>query len=234
MVTEAPHKPRAQSREAYRLWFEFLRRAIAENKHRVKLDLYSEWGDVSAFKSFDAWWREVGSKVISLHSESVELVSKGSADAQTYLIRVPKSMSSTEIGNGVRKCLMAVGHEAQQTSKLRIAAGKEIRPQTYRAYLHAYDLQKKLEQSNSSSQRVKGKDLLIALRKFYLDREKRYKNHSTIRVDRLPSALIAGMIREDLNEVDVLANATALNAVSRYLREAKSIIAAVSDGRFPD
>lgn len=233
MVTPAPNKPRSQSREAYRLWFEFLRRAIAANRERVKLDLYREWGDVASFKSFDAWWRELGSKIISLHPDSVERVAEGTEDASTYLLRVPKSMSSTEIGNEVRKYLMMQGHQAQRSSALRVTEGKEIRPQTYRAYLHTYDLQKKLEQ-RSSCQRVKGKELLVALRKFYLERERRYKNNSTIRVDKLPAALISGMNRGDLEEVDVLANATALNAVSRYVREANRIIAAVSEGRFPN
>lgn len=118
-----------------------------------------------------------------------------------------------------------------RSSALRVTQGKEIRPQTYRAYLHTYDQHQKIEQACGGG-KVKGKDLLIALRKFYLDREKRYKNHSTIRVDRLPSALITGMIREDLNEVAVLTNSSALNAINRYLRETKRIIAAVSDGSF--
>ena len=58
MKASMPNKlPKSQSKEAYRLWFEFLRRAIAEDKSKVKLSVYKEWGDVASYKSFDAWWR---------------------------------------------------------------------------------------------------------------------------------------------------------------------------------
>jgi len=227
-----PKRPRAQSREAYRLWFEFLRRAIAEDKSRVRLDLYKEWGDVAAYKSFDAWWRDVGSKVINLHPLAIELVAEGKANDQTYLLRVPKSMTSTEIGNEVRQFLIAHGHEPQKGSTLRVTVGKEIRPQTYRAYLHTYDLQRKLEGA-SGRQMVKRRDLLVAVRKFYLQREQKYKN-SVRAVDKLPSALVTAMNRNDLNDVDVLASAVALNAVNRYLREANKLIESVRQGKFPE
>jgi hypothetical protein len=231
-TTNKPKRPRSQSREAYRLWFEFLRRAIAEDKSKVRLDLYEEWGDVTAYKSFDAWWRDVGSKVINLHPLAIELVAEGKADDQTYLLRVPKSMTSTEIGNEVRQFLIAHGHEPHKGSALRVTEGKEIRPQTYRAYLHTYDLQRKLQEA-SGGQPVKRKDLLVAVRKFYLQREQKYKN-SVRAVDKLPSALITAMNRNDLNDVDVLASAVALNAVNRYLREANKLIESVRQGKFPE
>jgi hypothetical protein len=231
-TTNKPKRPRAQSREAYRLWFEFLRRAIAEDKSKVRLDLYKEWGDVTAYKSFDAWWRDVGSKVINLHPLAIELVTEGKADDQTYLLRVPKTMTSTEIGNEVRQFLIAHGHEPHKGSTLQVTMGKEIRPQTYRAYLHTYDLQRKLEEA-SGGQVVKRKDLLVAVRKFYLQREQRYKN-SVRAADKLPSALVTAMNRNDLNNVDVLASAVALNAVNRYLREANKLIDSVRQGKFPE
>jgi len=231
-TTNKPKRPRAQSREAYRLWFEFLRRAIAEDKSKVRLDLYKEWGDVAAYKSFDAWWRDVGSKVINLRPTAIELVAEGKADDQTYLLRVPKSMTSTEIGNEVRQFLIAHGHEPHKGSTLQVTMGKEIRPQTYRAYLHTYDLQRKLEEA-SGGQPVKRKDLLVAMRRFYLQREQKYKN-SVRAVDKLPSALVTAMNRNDLNEVDVLASAVALNAVNRYLREANKLIESVRQGKFPE
>ena len=230
-ATNKPKRPRAQSREAYRLWFEFLRRAIAEDKSKVRLDLYKEWGDVAAYKSFDAWWRDVGSKVINLRPTAIERVTEGKADDQTYLLRVPKTMTSTEIGNEVRQFLIALGHEPQKRSTLRVTLGKEIRPQTYRAYLHTYDLQRKLEGA-SGGQMVKRRDLLVAVRKFYLQREQKYKN-SVRAVDKLPSALVTAMNRNDLNDVDVLASAVALNAVNRYLREANKLIESVRHGKFP-
>lgn len=231
-VMAPARQPRSQSREAYRLWFEFLRRAIAEDKNRVRLDLYSEWGDVTAFNSFDAWWREVGSKVINLHPVAIEGVDQGAADDQTYLLRVPKTMTSTQIGNEVRNYLISLGHQPVRGSALRVTEGKEIRPQTYRAYLHTYDQQRKLEDAYGGV-KVKGKDLLVAVRKFYLQREARYKN-SVRQVDKLPPALVGGMNRNDLNDVDYSAEQTAINSINRYLASARSIIAAVREGRFPE
>jgi hypothetical protein len=64
---------RSQSKEAYRLWFEFLRRAIAEDKSKVKLDLYKEWGDVESYK-FEKWWAEIGQRVIEQRPSVVEEV----------------------------------------------------------------------------------------------------------------------------------------------------------------
>jgi hypothetical protein len=74
--------------------------------------------------------------------------------------------------------------------------------------------------------------LLIAVRKFYLERAKRYKNHNWA-VDNAPSALMSGLDVNDPDKFDVLANASASGAVKRYLREANLIIDIVADGRFP-
>lgn len=231
-ASKTPRQARSQSREAYRLWFEFLRRAIAEDKRAVRLDLYSEWGDVTAYKTFNAWWRDLGSKVINLHPIAIERVDHGAADDKTYLLRVPKSMTSTQIGNEVRAYLISLAHQPIRLSTLRIPEGKEIRVKTFRAYLHTYDQQRKHEQA-SGGERVKGKDLLVAVRKFYVYRSARYKN-SVRKVDKLPPALATAMNVDNLNEVDVLASAVSLNAINRYLREAKNIIAAVREGRFPE
>jgi len=224
-------RPRAQSREAYRLWFEFLRRAIAEDKSKVKLDLYKEWGDVENYR-FEKWWDQIGSKVIDLRPPTIERVSEGQEDDTSYLLRIPKSMTSTAIGNEVRRFLMELEHQPLQLSKLRVRTGAEIRPSTYRAYIHTYDQQKKLE-AKSGGQKVLGRDLLKAVRKFYIDREKRYRNNAWP-VDRLPSSLATNINRDDLNDIDPIHSATSINAVSRYLREANKIIEAVRQGRFPD
>jgi hypothetical protein len=225
-------KPRRQSREAYRLWFEFLRRALAENKEQVKIELYESWGDVSSYRSFPAWWREVGVNVINLHSDTVELVAEGKADANSYLLRVPKTLTSTEIGNEVRKYLMTLGHAPKKTTSLRITEGKEIRPQTYRAYLHTYDQHRKLVLA-ANGKNVTAKDVLIEVRKFYLNRQRRYKN-SVRKVDSIPTPLVDGMNLKDLDAAKWLDSTTAINAINRYLKSARKLIASVSNGKFPE
>lgn len=226
-----PRSPRAQSKEAYRLWFEFLRRAIAEDKSKVRLDLYKEWGDVENYK-FDKWWDQIGSKVIVLRPPSIELVDEGEADEQTYLLRVPKTMTSTAIGNEVRAFLMGLGHQPLQLSNLRVRQGAEIRPSTYRAYLHTYDEQLKLV-AKSDGQRMTARELLKAVRKFYIKHEQRYKNNVWA-TDKMPMALSADMDRNNPYDIDPIHSATAINAVNRYLREANKIIDAVREGRFPN
>lgn len=233
MATKTAHsKARRESREAYRLWFEFLRRAIAEDKSKVRLDLYAEWGDVAAYKSFDAWWREVGIKVIHNTPQTLEHVAEGVADDGCYLVRVPKSMTSTQMGNEVRKYFIALGHVPQKASNLRVTEGKEIRPQTYRAYLHTYDQQRKLVE-RAEGKKVTAKAVLVAVRKFYLEREEKWKK-SVRKVDKLPPALVGSMKRDDISKVDYMDDQVAINTINRYLKNAREIIEAVRVGRFPE
>lgn len=233
MATKATHsKARRESREAYRLWFEFLRRAIAEDKSKVRLDLYAEWGDVSAYKSFNAWWSEVGIHVIHNTPQTLEHVAEGVADDGCYLVRVPKTMTSTQMGNEVRKYFIALGHAPQKASSLRVTEGKEVRPEKYRAYLHTYDQQRKLVE-RSDGKKVTAKDVLVAVRRFYLDREQKWKK-SVRKVDKLPSALVGKMNRDDLSNVDYMDDQLAINTINRYLKNARQIIEAVRNGRFPE
>ncbi len=48
---------RATSKEATRLWFEYLKRAYQNPKIDVDSNFYSAWGDVGNTK-FDTWWKE--------------------------------------------------------------------------------------------------------------------------------------------------------------------------------
>ena len=62
-------KNRTHSRESYRLWFEFLKRAIARDRNSVKLKLYKSWGDVESL-SFNKWWDEIGNAVTNSNQSS--------------------------------------------------------------------------------------------------------------------------------------------------------------------
>lgn len=77
------------------------------------------------------------------------------------------------------------------------------------------------------------RELLMAVCEFYLDMEKRYKNNSW-KVDKLPSPLSMDLNWSDLNIVNVLDSATAINVASRYLLKANEIIDAMCVGRFPE
>jgi hypothetical protein len=224
---------RTNSKESYRLWFEFLKRAIAEDKRTVKLGLYKPWGDVANL-SFNKWWTEIGSKVINLDSKSkLEFVTDTATDDFSYMIRVPKSLTSTQAATQLRELLTSSKHRPiSEKTSLRVADGVEIRHSTYRAYLHTYDRHKELVEK-SNGEKITNKETLIAVRKFYLARREKYKNHNR-EVDRLPSSLWDDLKLDNLDDVSVLDSAKSLATIGRYLREANLIIGAVKIGKFPE
>ena len=236
MATKSKSKSRSatrtHSKESYRLWFEFLKRAIAKDKRSVKLSLYKSWGDVASL-SFNKWWTEIGSKVINLDSKSkLEFATDTVADNSSYLVRVPKSLTSTQASTQLRELLTSSKHKPIiDKANLRVSEGVEIRHSIYRAYLHTYDKHRELE-NKSNSERVTNKETLIAVRKFYLARHEKYKNHNR-KVENLPPQLWDALKVDDLDDVDVLATATSLATIGRYLREANKIIDAVKVGKFP-
>lgn len=224
---------RANSKEAYRLWFEFLKRAIANPNIKVNTKLYKEWGDVTKY-SFKKWWAEIGSKVIDLDAQSnVSFAVDSTEEDGSYLIRVPKTLTSTEAANQLRKLLLDSNHvQVVSESKLKVRHGAEIRPTTYRAYIHTYDRYVELTK-NTDGKRVGNKELLIAVRKFYIARAKRYKNNLW-KVDNLPPNLHTAINFDNLDEVDVLATAQDIATVGRYIKKAHEIMGAVAKGKFPD
>jgi hypothetical protein len=143
---------RTHSKESYRLWFEFLKRAIAKDKRSVKLSLYKSWGDVENL-SFNKWWIEIGSKVINLDSISkLEFATDTDANESSYLVRIPKSLTSTQAATQLRELLTTSKHKPiTEKASLRVTDRVEIRHSTYRAYLHTYDRYKELVENSEKS-----------------------------------------------------------------------------------
>ena len=222
--------PKSQSKEAFRLWFEFLKRAIAEDPSEVDLKCYAEWGDISNY-SFTKWWKEIGEGITKRNTNDAEFVSNGSADESSYLIRVPRSFTSTQIGEKVRKLLIEANHQPIKQSSVQLQEGLQIRPLIYRSYLHTYDENKKLEKLSNDG-KVSKRELLIAVRRSYLAKLKRYANN-IFKVDSMPAGIIGNFDPKNPEKFDVLAEAQATANVAKYLREAKTIIEAVKVGRFP-
>jgi hypothetical protein len=227
---KAKKTPKHESKEAYRLWFEFLKRALAEDRSGVDLKFYAEWGNFDN-SSFTQWWREIGEQVTAKPVLVAEFVESGSVDDFSYLVRLPKSLTSTQIGNEVRRLLIEVEHKPIKQSKIRLTDGFQIRPYIYRAYLHTYDAQKKLEKLASDG-KVSKRDLLIAVRKSYLARQKRYAKN-VFKVDDIPDGLFGDFDPREPDDYDVLRDRQVTANVARYLTEAEKIIEAVKVGRFP-
>jgi hypothetical protein len=222
--------PKNQSKEAFRLWFEFLKRAIAENPSDVDMKHYAEWGDIANY-SFTKWWKEIGETITARHTNDAEFVSAGSADESSYLIRVPKSFTSTQIGEKVRKLLIEAGHQPIKQSSVHLQEGFQIRPLIYRAYLHTYDENKKLLKIAKDG-KVPKRELLVAVRKIYLAKQKRYANN-VFKVDSMPAGIVGNFDPKNPEKFDVLAEAQATANIAKYLREACLVIEAVKQGKFP-
>jgi len=209
-----------------------LKRAIAKDKRSVKLSLYKSWGDVENL-NFNKWWTKIGSKVINLDSISkLGFATNTDEDDSSYLVRVPKSLTSTQAATQLRELLTSSKHKSIiDKTNLRVTEGVEIRHSIYRAYLHTYDRHRELG-NKSNGERVTNKETLIAVRKFYLARHEKYKNHNR-KVENLPPQLWDALKLDDLDDVDVLASATSLATIGRYIRESNKIIDAVRIGKFP-
>jgi hypothetical protein len=232
MATSNRRQNRANSKEAYRLWFEFLKRAIANPNVKVDLKHYKAWGDVSKYK-FDKWWKDIGSKVIDLDGQSnVSFATDGATEEGSYLVRIPKTLTSTEAANQIRQLLIESNHkQVILPSKLKIRHGAEIRPLTYRTYLNTYDIWLDLNAKNEDK-KVTYKQVLIAVRKFYISRATRHKNTKR-RVDKLPPNLLTAMNEKNLDDVAVLASSQAIATISRYIKETNKIMENVAKGFFP-
>ena len=232
MATSNRRQNRANSKEAYRLWFEFLKRAIANPNVKVELKHYKAWGDVSKYK-FDKWWKDIGSKVIDLDGQSnVSFAIDGTIEEGSYLVRIPKTLTSTDAANQVRQLLLESNHkQVVLPSKLKIRPGAEIRPLTYRIYLITYDIWLDLT-AKSDDKKVTYKQVLIAVRKFYLARATKHKNTKR-RFDKLPSNLQTAMNDKNLDDVDVLASSQVIATISRYVKETHKIMENVAKGVFP-
>ena len=232
MATSKRRQNRADSKEAYRLWFEFLKRAIANPNVKVELKYYKAWGDVSNYK-FDKWWKDIGSKVIDLDGQSnVAFATDGVTEEGSYLVRIPKTLTSTEAANQIRQLLIESNHkQVILQSNLKIRHGAEIRPLTYRTYLNTYDIWLDLI-AKSDGKKVTFKQVLIAVRKFYISRAKKHKNTNR-RFDKLPPNLLTAMNDNNLDEVDVLASSQAIATIARYIKETNKIMETVAKGVFP-
>jgi len=211
----------------------FLKRALAEDRASVKLHLYKSWGDVESYK-FNKWWSEIGSHVINLDSKShVEIATDTHIDDSSYLIRVPKTLTSTQAATQLRELLTANNHKPLiEKNGLRVNENKQIRHIEYRAYLHTYDRHRELVLKNDGK-RVTNKETLIAVRKFYIARYEKYKNRNW-QADNLPSPLHTAINYDNLDDVHVLDNTNSIGTIARYLRSANEIIEAVKSGKFPE
>ena len=119
-------------REAYRLWFSFLKLALdnPELKPLFNKKKYEAWGDIGSVEKFDDWWKdhwrlfafESGTKVIedSRHWKSI------SRDKSKIAVSIPRDQTLAETTRQVEAILKKVGAHKAPRLKKRISGAQFV------------------------------------------------------------------------------------------------------------
>lgn len=230
----------ALSKEPFRLWYEFLKRAKAKGM-KVHKD-YAEWGDTSI--GFDRWWAERGSDLISVVANGVELATDQTKDDDNYyLFAIPKHLSARQTrveAESLMKRLKEKDGQVKLNTRWRITEGKGLKAESYRAYIHTLDCRDKLVKraikEGRSEKDVKAVHVLAELRQYYISKHVRYKGKGDLMPHRVthgdggyetdPSKIIT-------DERDSRVAIDSINAVRDYLKKAEAILEIVAKGSFP-
>ena len=238
---------RSTSKEAYRLWFEFLKHANTHSDVKVNKKFYAEWGDVSNIK-FNVFWNQKSETLFK--RATLELVTSGKSNDDSFLVRVPIELSPTQAANELRRILLSQQasnqNKKQSKTRYKLTDDTEIKVAAFRAYLHTYEAYLRVVERGSIAKvnrtggkggklKVSGKELLDEVRLFYLTRTERWK-HTKRKVEGLPPSLLSGL---EINPVtgEKMSysgdETSALRTVKRYLVNAEKLIANAAKGTFP-
>ena len=233
MATKKKYK-KSDGKEAYRLWYEFLKRALNDKKTKVNKTLYKEWGDIEN-THFRIFWERLGEQLLS--SPHVEIANKSNTKSN-LIVSVPTSLTPTQASNELRELLIEHYRDIKHTPKIEkgfaLSEGKEMKVSNYRAYLRTYDIWLKLTIANSKE--PSSKELLNEVRLFFLSRTEKY-GKTNRKVEGIPSALLNGMTINPLTHKQANYGGEereAIRAIKRYLDMARKTIANVAIGKFPN
>ena len=222
-------------REAIRLWFEFLQRAHADQQVKVNTVFYRPWGDF-ANQPFKAWWEQHSASLFPRNK--VEIVQRYLSDAGHVKVSVPMSLTPTAAANQLREQLIRhyseIGHEPKAQRSFALTQGVEVRVSALRGYLHVYDIHQKLAAAQAAEDKVPAKQLLAAVRCFYLDRTHKWRNTKR-RVEGLPMALAGDFVYSAETKSVTIPNSddAAIRNLRRYLSIATKLVENAGRGDFP-
>jgi hypothetical protein len=212
-------------REAYRLWFEYLRVAHASKDPKVKealkqrSDFYTPWGDVVTIK-FDEWWKTHGRLFEEAHS--VRRLSPGEAPSNpnSLVVEVPLNQSPTELAQHVKAIVQeAFGAQTPTSKKSKklsfsmylLTQGAEPKLRAVREMLTVYrDVYLKRPD-------LRGKKLLDATHLFYVGRKSK-------RWAKVPTPLLSDSDGDTIRS---------MRNLRRYITKAERIVRNVANGEFP-
>jgi hypothetical protein len=214
----------AAKREAFRLWFEYLKIARLSTNRKVREALkihgpfYARW-EMDEADKFDPWWKTHGhlfeEKFVVRELKAGELP----ADADAIILEIPLTQSVTVLTKRV-KAILQSALDAQQrtrrkgtkkpTAAFRLSDGAEPKLVAVREMLTVY---RDVYLKNPT---LRGGALLDAAHKHYLSRRvKKYR--------KVPMAL----------QYATGDKITAMRNLRRYIQKAEKIVLNVASGQFP-
>ena len=219
----------AERREAYRLWFEYLRLARQSGARDVRAALdasrafYEPW-ELDQTDDFDGWWKS--HRQLFEEQFVVRVLGPGEKpiDDAALIIEVPLRRSPTDLARAVRSIIQEAWNSKERKSRkgkkrpsarYSLSNGAEPKLQALDEMLSIYrDVH--LTQPN-----LKGKKLLQAVHAYYLGRKNK-------RLAKVPSSFV---LRNDSTDADDLARV--LKNLRRYIQKAERVILNAANGQFP-
>ena len=220
MKTRLPYR-----KEAYRLWFEYLRLARASKDQKVIKALarssryYEPWGNVENVK-FDPWWRQ--HERLFEEQFSVRRLSRGqkTPDQMALIIEVPLTQPKAKLFAQVRDIIRSAyptqtprKAHFRPVSQYRLTAGTEPRFSALREMLNVYRVY--LDNKDPSGRDLRGSKLLERVHAYYRGRKRRFKTPAHLDFSRLGDSI------------------TAQRNMRRYIAKATRITLNVARGEFP-
>jgi hypothetical protein len=211
-------------REAYRLWFEYLRVALRSSNQKVREVLkrsapyYAPWGDISNVK-FDQWWKD---KAHLFEEEyAVRRLGHGEkpTDRSNLLLEIPLSQPRTKVIKQIRELVREASslqkksrtRKNRPTSQYRLTRGAEPRLLALREMLTVY------RAVYLKNRGLRGVKLLEKVHEYYLGRKNKYRA-------KVPQPLIPDKYDD---------RTVALRNMRRYITKAERVMLNVANGEFP-
>jgi hypothetical protein len=211
-------------REAYRLWFEYLRVALRSSDGKVRKALrrsaayYAPWGNVASAQ-FNQWWKENGYLFEEKYTVRVLTPGEKPQNPQALVLEIPLTQPRQKLIRQIRDKIRTaspqqkpVKGKMRPVTQYRLSEGAEPRLLALRETLTVY------RDVYLNNRNLRGSDLLTKVHEFYLGRRRK-------RWAKVPTPLLFDQKYGD--------NAVALRNLRRYIAKAEKIVINVANGEFP-
>ena len=215
----------AARREAFRLWFEYLRIAHLSADAKIKSALvvtepyYRPW-EMDKADKFDPWWKTHGHLFEEKFAVKELKAGEAPLDPDALLVEIPLTQSPTILTKNVRAIIQAAFDARERserktkkkpTAYYRLTEGSEPKLDAVREMLSVY------RDVHLKNPQLRGEKLIDATHEYYLGR----KNKKWAKV---PMAL---MYDTDGDKIRAMRN------LRRYIQKAEQVVLNVARGQFP-